>query len=216
MHYKNIFIIMLSAILCSCATLGKNIPREYSLEQNSGKGIVTFSLSSNLVAGNPMNDFYLFARKVGEGDGLSSAILIPYWAIGWEREFGNGRLVAIEMEPGEYEFFKTMLFMSGPQSETTFKSGSFMVKKGKITYLGGLIAIVGEGLEMEKPYFSNSEFMFSGEIESIQGKPKANGKVSVKKFFINFTKADRDIDLLLQKHPYMKMSDVIYYRLKNQ
>ncbi|WP_293388481.1 hypothetical protein [Nevskia sp.] len=123
---KYLAIVLLFACLTGCAEL--NVKSGYQLSEGSGKGI----LAVGITADESMPNFYWHLRKVGSKDSKEITFHTVYDPLVWTNP--KGRLVVIELDEGEYEFYDWEILL-GFQPTAFFKI-PFSIIKGRISYKG--------------------------------------------------------------------------------
>lgn len=136
------FILLLTA---GCASMPETIDPTTKIEMT--KGVLLAAITSD---GSPqVMDAWFFYRKRGTTEELRLDAFGMAGLIKKPNDFGGtdsrtGRLIALPLEPGEYELFNWMLYVTrlGGHGYISPKTPpaphSFTIRSGEITYLGGL------------------------------------------------------------------------------
>jgi len=142
-------IVLISFLLAGCAS-SKNIPTNYKLSDESGKGILMASVTYR----GGYSGYAIQYRALGKSKwsklqiGTGTALLPPGmldWDINKRKSRGN--VFAIELPEGEYEFFSWSV-SSGPAFISPLNPFSvrFNIEAGKATYAGNFHFIRESGL----------------------------------------------------------------------
>ncbi|WNZ58469.1 hypothetical protein QT397_14355 [Microbulbifer sp. MKSA007] len=153
---KKIGVITLLLFLASCGSLPFNIPSNYVLNPQSGKGVAVFSVTENC----PSNMSIKY-RKLGgrseEAIAINQESALRPAPLQWE--FPCGRVIMRELSAGDYEFSSFILVDPIPGvtyiKPRRLPEKKFTIESGRITYAGHL-----------KFTFSDSFATFSLEIEN--------------------------------------------------
>jgi hypothetical protein len=124
-------------LLATSCTL-KNIRSEYRLLTETNKGILAVGLTTEDGTAN----FILKIRKVGSSSTEQVTFYTVYDPLIWQRP--RGRLVNVELEQGDYEFFDLAILAANVASATYYRI-PFSINAGRVTYHGRLHLQVDKG-----------------------------------------------------------------------
>jgi hypothetical protein len=145
-----LLLVVIALIFSGCSTVyigNLNVSKNYTLEKDDEKKGVVFGTiflkdgkkSFLEKMGNTIDKYVIYLRPVGQDKKRS---YVSSRGLSNKLEFGKdiGRLFAIKLEPGEYEFFSWHTsvgygqFYGEPHFSKTFK-----VEAGKVQYLGEIV-----------------------------------------------------------------------------
>ena len=222
MNIPAIFVItILASLAVGCTSMPTAIDPHAKIDKS--KGIILAAVTND---NNPqVMDAWFFYRKKGSDEGLrmdaygmAGLLSKPNDFQGQEQR--TGRLLALPLEPGEYELINWMLYIYQPlgygylSPKTPPPPHSFTIDPGTVTYLGNLHIDTMVGtlfLGLPIPVGGNPDIIDRQELDiSLMHTkyPNLNG------WPVNISVPDRESWKILENEPFNQSSYMNYSQIR--
>jgi len=183
-----VFLIMgiVSITIQGCATT--NIGKSYSFSEHQEKGVI---IGSFVQEGKVYtNDLYYRKMDSGKYDFLRmNPFLLPGFIYQGDFQKVKGKLFAIDLEPGKYEFYQVQIVAGTWRANSRIGPFPFTVEKGKVSYVG--------------------EYRLTKMIRDRRFSFNARSKFHFDKGFMVSNKNERDLNLISTKYPEIDLDQII-------